>query len=33
MNMSFVVAVPDLVEAAAQDLAGIRYALDEATKP
>src|SRR5262249_6003763 len=29
MNMSFVVAVPDLVEVAAQDLAGIRSALDE----
>jgi hypothetical protein len=29
MDMSFVVAVPDLVEVAAQDLAGIRSALDE----
>ena len=32
MNMSFVVAVPDLVEVAAQDLAGIRSALDEVTQ-
>jgi len=30
--MSFVIAVPDLVEAAAQDLAGIRSALDEVTE-
>ena len=30
--MSFVVAVPDLVEVAAQDLAGIRSALDEVTQ-
>ena len=29
--MSFVIAVPDLVEAAAQDLAGVRSALDEVT--
>ncbi|WP_085244386.1 PE family protein [Mycobacterium paraense] len=32
MNMSFVVAVPDLVEVAAQDLASIRSALDEVTE-
>ena len=30
--MSFVIAVPDVVEAAAQDLAGIRSALDEVTQ-
>ncbi|WP_177246817.1 PE family protein, partial [Mycobacterium malmoense] len=30
--MSFVVAVPDLVEVAAQDLAGIRSALDQVTE-
>src|ERR1700742_855626 len=32
MDMSFVIAVPDVVEAAAQDLAGIRSALDEVTQ-
>jgi PE family len=32
MNMSFVIAVPDLVEVAAQDLAGIRSSLDEVTE-
>lgn len=32
MNMSFVTAVPELVESAAQDLAGIRSALVEAAQ-
>jgi hypothetical protein len=32
MNMSFVVAVPDLVQTAAQDLAGIRSAMDEVSE-
>src|SRR5947209_10502867 len=32
MNMSFVVAAPDLVEVAAQDLVGIRSSLDEVAR-